>query len=83
MIYTRFGSEIKIIADHGAHKTKGFKYRIRLVTIAYASDGLEHFEFLFTLRATGGADEIWAAVTAAPKVNLDAAALFNAQEQAL
>lgn len=70
MIYTRFGSEIELLANCGLHKMQYFTAPAPLLKIRFKNDGTEGYRFDFTLKADGGWDEIDKAVVALPKLKL-------------
>jgi hypothetical protein len=81
MIFTRFGTEVVIVADHGSHKVKGFKFPMRLVSVKFEENS-KQYEFTNGLRATKGINEIEFEAEAAPKVKLEGRELAEALKEA-
>lgn len=80
-IYNRWGATISIVANCGQHQPKGFVTSVTLVLVRF-EDGKERYQFVEFLKADEGWEEVQAAVSAAPVVNLDKKILRTAIEQA-
>jgi hypothetical protein len=83
MIYSRWGSGIRVTGYCGKHQIEGYGTPLMLVRAVGVADGQERFYLAWTLRADGGIKEVEAAIDAAPEVILDEATLAKAIEQAL
>jgi len=83
MIYTRWGSEVRLTAYNGKHQEPGFRYPMMLVTVQHVDDGRESHQYVHTLRADGGLEEIEGIVEALPEVTLKGAALNKALKEAM
>ncbi len=66
MIFTRWETPIKIIADCGTQKPKGFVAPVTLCQVQGLIDQEQDYQFAEFLRATNGINEIDAAVSLAP-----------------
>ena len=59
MIYTRFGSAVRILRNCGQHKPKGFITPVRLVLVAYNDNPRRtRYYFAETLKADAGSHKI-------------------------
>jgi hypothetical protein len=83
MIYSRWGSGIRITGYCGKQAVEGYGTPLMLVRAVRVGDRQERFYLAWTLKADGGIKEIEDAIDAAPEVTLDEAALAKAIEQAL
>lgn len=82
MIYTRFGTEVKVIANHGTYQLKAFKHPIEIVSVR-DNDSNIFYQFSHTLKADGGWVEILIASEIVPRDLLKLKDLRKAIEQAL
>lgn len=83
-IYTRF-AEVEIIAKHGEHKPPYFPHPSQLVSVRYKGEfgpSAKSFFWRDFLRADDGANEIDAAIAAAPMIELPLADLKAAFKKA-
>lgn len=65
MIYSQFGTEVQLLAYCGKHKKRDQPAPMMLVKVRYMdADRQERHQFVHTLRADGGINEIEAAVDA-------------------
>jgi hypothetical protein len=83
MIYSRWGSGIRITGYCGKHETKSYAHPLILVRTIRDDDQVTRYYFAWTLKADGGIKEVEAAIDAAPEVTLDKVALAKAIEQAM
>lgn len=80
-IVDRFGNGVRITAYCGKHEIPGTKAQCVLIR-SVDLEGMEWHYFARSLKATGGPQEIDAAVDAAPEITLDAPTLKRAIAQA-
>lgn len=73
-IYSPWGEDVKIVADHGQVVASYLNGPARLVTIQY-KDGRLGKQFIHNLKAEGGINTLEAAADAAEEVTLDPPAL--------
>lgn len=71
MLYTNWGTQVKIIANCGEQKPKYLREPSVLVKTE-RPDGATKYQFDFTLRADNGYAEIEQAIANAPRVELTA-----------
>jgi pentose-5-phosphate-3-epimerase len=83
MIYTRWGSEVRITGYCGKHEVDGYCDRLMLVRAVRQADQLERYYLAVTLKADGGINEVEAAIDAAPAVTLHGSELYDAIQQAM
>jgi hypothetical protein len=82
MIYSRWGSGIRITGYCGKHQVEGYGTPLMLVRADGVADGQERFYLAWALKADGGINEVSEAIDAAPEITLDKATLAKAIEQA-
>ena len=83
MIYTRWGSAVRIIRNCGQHKPKGFFQHVRLVLVAYLDNpSTTRYYFAETLKADDGIYEVFTQLSAAPAGNLGPETLAAALREA-
>lgn len=88
MIYTRWGSEVEIVATLGEVSHESLVHPATLVRCRYYPNKqmrlpMEKFWFTFALKADNGFQEIEKAVELAPKIELSFTQLENAIQEAL
>lgn len=86
MLYTRFGTEVKVVGNCGEHKPHGFNYPITLLKIRFdfGADGQKDgYQFAEALKADEGWQAIDAALKAAPQLILHGDELDRAIQDAL
>ena len=85
MIYTRFGTQVKIVAHCGEHEFQsldGEIYTLTLLRIDNVTGGNISHRFAETLRADGGLNAILEEANAAPTIQLTEGELKIALRQA-
>ncbi len=82
MIYTRFGTEVELLAYCGKHQPKGFSVPLMLLHVRHRDDDSEGYQFAAFLKADGGINAIESAVDALPEVTLTGKALKAALKDA-
>ena len=82
MIYTRFGTEVKIIERHGSHKPKWGVSKVPLVTVVAVAGGKKYYKYSINLKADNGLSEINEALDKATEVVLTKRVLKLAKEEA-
>lgn len=83
MLYTRFGTQLTIIANCGENKMGEGEDAFFLTVVRVKYNDVERYRFAETLRADGGLPEIFDAVGQAPVVNLDAGDFAAAVKEAV
>jgi hypothetical protein len=83
MIYSKWGSGIRITGYCGKHTIKGFAHPLMLVKAVGVADGQERFYLAAHLKADNGIHEVHEAIDEAPEVVLGKAELKAAIEQAM